>query len=234
MTNKKVEKNIIIYFIGLIVTLFAILGGDMVLKAELPANTKTQIDFGKQLQSLEKDLETGKLSLHQFDSLSIQIRLQKERNELFTEETRKLDKMPEWVKELGISVPEGMKFDKVFSEYTSVDDPTEGFNSVSLVYTGNYETAIAEAQRIAASAHLEDGGVHFVKNKSRNVTRNSMVNYLNYSLENANQDYLISVQVVPSGRLTIMVTDNKQLNERLLVYEPLNNRQNNAAKRKKQ
>jgi len=234
MTNKKVEKNIIIYFIGLIVALFAILGGDMVLKAELPANTKTQIDFGMQLQSLENDLETGKISLHHFDSLSTQLRLQKERNEQFTDEIRTLDKMPEWVKELGITVPEGMKFDQVFSDYTSVDDPTEGFNSVSLVYTGTYETAIAEAERIAASAHLEVGGVHFVKNKSQNVTRNSMVNYLNYSLENANQDYLISVQVVSSGRLTIMVTDNKQLNERLLVYEPLNNRQNNTAKRKKQ
>jgi len=34
--------------------------------------------------------------------------------------------------------------------------------------------------------------------------------------------------------LTLMVTDNKQLNQRLLAYEPMKNRNNRSSNRKKQ
>ena len=130
-----------------------------------------------------------------------------------------------------------MKFDPIFSNYTSIDDPSEGFNSVSLVYTGSYEQAIEQAEKIAVSAKLSAGRIFKAKGSpasKENVKPGSSASYLNYSLGNTNHEYLISVQVEPSGRLTIMATDNKQLNERLLAYEPLNNRQNSAAKRKKQ
>jgi hypothetical protein len=70
--------------------------------------------------------------------------------------------------------------------------------------------------------------------KNQNLSANPEISYLNYSLGNTNLDFLISIHVEPSGRLTIMVTNNRQLNERLLVYGPLNNRQNGSAKQKKQ
>jgi hypothetical protein len=145
--------------------------------------------------------------------------------------------MPDWVHSLGIIEPEGLKFDKIFSDYTSIDNPTEGFNSVLLVYTGSYEKAVEAANNLAVSAKLSIGGVFKAKGSPANTAmhkNNTEISYLNYSLGNTNQDFLISVQVEPSGRLTIMVTDNKQLKERLLAYEPLNNRLNSAAKQKKQ
>jgi hypothetical protein len=145
--------------------------------------------------------------------------------------------MPEWVTKLGISEPKGLKFDQVFSNFTSENNPSEGFNSVSLVYTGDYDEAVAQAGKLAEKAKLTPGG-NF-KAKGGPVSRmpgsnNRIVSYMNYSLSDMNQDFLISVQVEPSGSLTIMVTDKKQLDKCLLAYEPLNNRLNSALKRKKQ
>jgi hypothetical protein len=237
MTKVKVEKILVISFIGLIVTFFVGLGGNIVLKAGLPAlASKTEVNFEKRLQSLEDDLVAGNITKHEYDSLSDQLRLQIERDAAVHNDTHNPDRIPDWVGDLGISKPEGMKFDQLFSNYTSVDDPSEGFNSVSLVYTGDYDKALLEAVKIATNAKLSVGGVFKAKGSpfNRDVHKsNSGISYMNYSLGNADRDFLISLEVEPSGRLTIMVTDNKQLKERLLAYEPLNNRQNSAAKRKK-
>jgi hypothetical protein len=238
MLKVRIGKIIVISFIGLIVAFFAGLGGNFILQAGLPTSVpKTEFNFEKSLQILEDDLDKGTITKHKYDSLSAQLHIKMERRYLLQDESHNPDKMPEWVSKLGITEPDGMKFDPIFSNYTSIDDPSEGFNSVSLVYTGSYEQAIEQAEKIAVSAKLSAGRIFKAKGSpasKENVKPESSASYLNYSLGNTNQDYLISVQVEPSGRLTIMVTDNKQLNERLLAYEPLNNRQNSAAKRKKQ
>ncbi|MDO9254313.1 MAG: hypothetical protein Q7U54_02285 [Bacteroidales bacterium] len=238
MTKNKVEKILVISFIGLIVAFLVGLGGNIILKAGSPASApKSEVNFEKRLHSLEDDLEAGNITKHEFDSLSDILRIQIKRSEALTDKSQSTDKIPDWVIKLGIKEPEGMKFDLDFSNSTSVADLSEGFNSVSLVYTGSYEKAVEEAAKIAANAKLSVGGVFKaigspVKPSYKN--NNSAISYVNYSLEKADQDFLISVQVEPSGLLTIMVTDNKQLNKCLLAYEPLNNRQNSASKRKKQ
>jgi hypothetical protein len=238
MTNFKVEKNIVISFIGLIFVFLVGLGGNIVLKAGSPSSgTKTEVNFEKRLQSLEDDLVAGNISKNEFDSLSNQLHTQLERNAALQDESHNPDKMPEWVSKLGVTEPDGMKFDQVFSNYTSVDDPAEGFNSVSLVYSGSYEKAMKEAARIASDAKLAIGCVFKAKGgPSKFDGLNSIcgISYVNYGLSKTDQDFLISVQVEPSGLLTIMVTDNKQLNKCLLAYEPLNNRHNSKSKQKKQ
>jgi hypothetical protein len=238
MTKLKLGKFLVISFIALIITFFVGFGENLALKAGSPAAvSKTEIDFDKRIQLLESDLASGKITKHEYDSLSDLIRSNKEHREAIMGETHSPDKIPSWVTKLGISEPSGMKFDQVFSNSTSVSDPTEGFNSVSLVYTGNYETAMAEAARIASEANLKVGGVFKAKGspvKSQAEIANPGISYLNYSLGKTDKDFLVSLQVEPSGRLIIMVTDNKQLNEMLLAYAPLNNRQNSAAKQKKQ
>jgi hypothetical protein len=238
MTKLKFEKFLVISFIGLIITFFVGFGENIALKAGSPASvSKTEVDFDQRLKSLEGDFAAGKITRNKYDSLSGIVRAGKERTEAAKGDQQNPDKIPDWVCKLGISEPSGMKFDPVFSNSTSVSDPTEGFNSVSLVYTGSYETAIAEAARIAADAKLSVGAVFIAKGsplKKDTETANRGVSYLNYSLGKTNHDFLESVQVEPSGRMTIMVTDNKQLNEILLAYAPLNNRQNGALKQKKQ
>jgi hypothetical protein len=238
MTRLKVDNYLIIFFIGLIVTLLVGLGGNIVLKASLPASvSKTEVNFEKRLRLLENDLVSGNITIREYDSLADLLRLQIKRRNALQNENHNPDKMPEWVTKLGIIEPDGLKFDPVFSNYTSVDDPAEGFNSVSLVYSGNYEKAVAEATKIASNANLVSAGNFKAKGGpaiKNNASAKAGISFLNYSLGNTDKDFLISIEVEPSGRLTIMVTDNKQLNDRLLVYEPLNNRQNSAAKLKKQ
>ena len=238
MTKVNVEKFLVISFIGLIVTFFVGLGGNIVLKAGMPASvSKTEVNFEKRLQILEDDLVAGTISKPEFDSMADVLRMQKTTIEAVLDENHTPHKMPEWVRELGIDEPKNMKFDQVFSNYTSVDDPTEGFNSVSLVYSGTYDMAVEQASRIAVKANLSDGKQFRTKGspvKIKEPEANSVVRYTNYTLRNTDKDFLISVEVEPSGRLTIMATNNKQLNECLLAYEPLNNRQNSAAKLKKQ
>jgi hypothetical protein len=238
MTKVKVEKILVISFIGLIFAFFVGLGGNFALKAGLPTSvSKPEVNFEKRLHTLEDDLVSGNITKYEFDSLSDILRIQIKHSEALKDESHNPDKIPDWVIRLGIKEPEGMKFDQDFSNSTSITDPSEGFNSVSLVYSGNYEKAVEEAAKIAANTKLSVGGVFKAIGspvKPALSSNNKAVSYMNYSLEKADQDFLISVQVEPSGLLTIMVTDNKQLNDRLLAYEPLNNRQNSASKRKKQ
>ena len=238
MTNTKVEKILIISFIGLIVIFLVGLGGNLVLKAGLPESvSKTEVNFEKRLQLLEDNLVAGHITKHEFDSLSDILRIQIKRNEALNDENRNPDKIPDWVTKLGIIEPEGMKFDQDFSNSTSVNDPSEGFNSVSLVYTGSYAKAVEEAAKIAAKAKLPVGGVIKAKGspvRPRVTKNNPVISYMNYSLENTDANFLISVQVEPSGILTIMVTDNKQLNNCLATYEPLNNHEKSDSKGKKQ
>ncbi len=239
MTKVKVEKILAISFIGFIITFILLSGGTTSLTAGQPTLvSKTEVNFEKRLQTLEDDLVSGSITKHEYDSLSDLLRLQIRRSEALKEEKPNPDRMPAWVTSLGIHEPQGMKFDPVFSHYTFFTDPTERFNSVSLVYTGEYEKAVEEAARIAANAKLTlSGDFRAIGSPARNekaVKKNQVVRYLNYSLETNSQDFLISLQVDPSGRLTLMVTDNKQLNACLMAYEPLNIRENGDSKQKKQ
>jgi hypothetical protein len=238
MTKKKIEKIIVISFIGLIVLFLVGVGGNIILKAGSPeAAAKPDENFENRLQTYEDKLLAGKITLQEYDSLSGILRSQVKQSEALKEEPQTLDHMPEWVVKLGIGEPEGMNLDKDFSTFTSVDDPTEGFNSVSFVYTGTYEQALAEAAKIAQLKKLSANGNFIAVGsplKQKSVKSAKVVSYTNYSLGNSSQDFLISLQVEPSGKLIIGVTDNKQLNKCLLAYEPLNNRQNSVPKRKKQ
>lgn len=237
MTKEKVEKILIISFIGFIITLLVGLGGNFILKAGLPtSSSNSDINFSGRQLALEDELSSGKISRAQFDSLSDLLRVQLKNKEAISNNHSDPDILPSWVTDLGISEPEGLKHDAVFSDYTSVDDPAEGFNSIIMVYTGKYETAMNEAHKIAESAGLKIGGVFNAKGGPVNHIKDlkNGISYLNYSLGNADPEFLISVQVEPSGRLTLMVTNNKQLNSRLMVYEPLNNRINSKPNQKKQ
>ena len=238
MTKRKIEKIIVISFIVLIGIFLVGLNGNIVLKAGSPdTDPKPEVNSEERLRPMEADLQAGKITKHEYDSLADLLRVQIRGNEAVEDNTHTLKKMPAWVEKLGIPEPQKLAFDSDFSSFTSVDNPSEGFNSVSLVYTGTYTNAIEEAARIAASVNLTAGGNFVAKGspvKPQNQSHRKGVRYLNYSLDKTKQDFLISVEVEASGRLTLVVTDNKQLNQCLLAYAPLNNRENKELKRKKQ
>jgi len=237
MTKVKVEKVVVISFIVLIGIFLVGLNGNRVLKAGSPdSDPKSEVNIEERLRTLEDELESGKIAKREYDSLANILRVQIRGSEAVENEPHIIDKMPEWVTELGIPEPEGLRFDRDFSSFTSINNPSEGFNSVSLVYTGTYDNAVREAAKIAASAKLSLAGNFVAKgspSKKTTFLNKNVVRYLNYSLDNTKQEFLISVQVDLSGRLTLAVTNNKQLNECLMAYAPLNNRHNSEAKRKK-
>ena len=238
MTKRKIEKIIVISFIVLIGVFLFGLNGNIVLKAGSPdSDPKPEVNIEERLRPIEDDLQAGKITKQEYDSLADVLRAQIKGNMAVEDHPHTLDKMPEWVTQLGIREPQNLEFDRDFSTYTSVDNPKEGFNSVSLVYTGSYENAMAVAAEIAASTGLTEGGNFVAKgnpSKRAPVLKQNGVRYLNYSLDKAKQDFLISVEVEASGRLTLVVTDNKQLNKCLLAYAPLNSRESRDTKRKKQ
>jgi len=237
MTRLRDRKLLIISLIGTILTVFAGLSGDIVLKAESPAHsTKSDFNFNESLHTLDADLQAGKLTKITYDSLYLQLHAQMKRRETLQADNHIPDKMPQWVRDLGMPVPENMVYEPVFSEFTTQEYPSEGFNSVNLVYTGNYEEAVKQAAKIAEACHLSKAG-NFIAKGSPMVTETQEgsrpVSYLNYSLTHCDQDFLISVQVKPTGRMSISVTDNKQLTACLIASKPSNYRLNHQAKKKK-
>ena len=62
--------------------------------------------------------------------------------------------LPRWAKNLGLSEPKGMELDQPNSYETSIDNPNETFDSIDLVYRGDFETAKSEAARIAEEANM--------------------------------------------------------------------------------
>ena len=238
MIKLKIEKIFFISFIGSIIVFSALTGGNFVLKASQPVNISNDSFYiEKRLKLLDDQLSSGMITKYYYDSLADYLRMQIKQNSTMKNNLFYVPKMPDWVANLGITAPEGMKYDPMASVFTSVENPTEGFNSVSMIFTGNYDTAVKEAAQLASKAKVKiirsSAAIGCPANK-KGKTIKPVVKYLNYDLMNIDQDFLMSIEVEPSGHLTLMVTDNKQLNQRLLAYEPMKNRNNRSSNRKKQ
>jgi hypothetical protein len=136
--------------------------------------------------------------------------------------------LPDWAKALGLNEPRNMQLVPGMSQQTFAEEPSEGFNSVTLVYTGNYDTAMNQAARIAKIAKLPPSKEY--KELKKQVTRAGHGNklkgiaYMNYDLSTRDIDYLIYVQVDPKGMLTVSATDMKQMNKQLGKHMGIENR----------
>lgn len=234
MNKQLFEKLFIVSFFGILLTiLLGIIGYDS-LRAALPFLEKKNISPSSELMILEKKFMSGEISKLQYDSLTDNYKISVTAKNFNVSSAEVIKEMPAWLKDLGFVPPVDMVFESVFSNYTSQSNPDEGFNSAELVYMGNYDTALIRAKHFAEVFKLKK---HSLAPEINNLGKNSKfvhpVTYLNYQLLKPTGDYLISVQVLPSGRLSFMFTNNKQLNDRLLTYQPLNNRVNNTTNRKK-
>ncbi|MGB4654770.1 MAG: hypothetical protein WBH98_05010 [Bacteroidales bacterium] len=122
---------------------------------------------------------------------------------------------PKWLKNTGFKHPNNLTFEPYLSDFTSVNKANEGFNSVSLVYTGTYENALAYANFISDLYKLS----HF--NISDAIDENkAKIVFTNYKFADTNEElkYLVSVEITPKGKLTLMITDQKQLNKKIANY----------------
>jgi hypothetical protein len=122
--------------------------------------------------------------------------------------------LPEWARALGLSEPRGMVLDADYSQMTSAMNPNEGFNSVLLVYTGNYNHAMAEAKRIAELAQIplsKDYQLAVELAKTYSSTPIRGVAYMNFDPFVRDNDYNISITVDDDGMLTLSVVDVEQM-----------------------
>lgn len=123
--------------------------------------------------------------------------------------------LPRWARRLGLTEPTGMSFDQDFSQSTSERNEIEGFNSIILVYRGNYNVAMQQADIIAKTANIplsqdykdalqlkNEYGIETIKGAS----------YMNFKIgADNNPKYNISITVDDDGTLTINATDNEAL-----------------------
>lgn len=123
--------------------------------------------------------------------------------------------LPAWAKQLGLSEPIGMVLDQDYSQTTSENNDNEGFNSVTLVYNGNYDVAMKQAGIIAKKANIplsKDYEDAMILSEKYNIESIKGVSYLNFELgSDYNPRYNISITVKDDGILNINATDTHAL-----------------------
>jgi len=129
--------------------------------------------------------------------------------------------LPDWAKKLGLMVPVGMKLDTDYSQMTSAANKDEGFNSVILVYKGNYNTAMQQAALIAKSAKVPltkeyKTAFEMKKKFGEEIIKGAV--YMNFDLGDPVQPkYSIAITVSENGTLTISATDSKGMEKHLKI-----------------
>ncbi|MFZ4705510.1 MAG: hypothetical protein ACOYMF_05825 [Bacteroidales bacterium] len=136
--------------------------------------------------------------------------------------------LPEWAKQLGLVEPRNMVLIPGKSHMTSADEHDEAFNSVTLMYTGNYDTAMNQARFISQTAKLPlSKDYKAMRKQAEREGRGSRfkgIAYMNYDLSTRDIEFLVYVIVDDKGNLTISATDMKQMNEQLSKHEGVANR----------
>ncbi len=127
--------------------------------------------------------------------------------------------MPGWALNLGLTEPTGMNFDQDFSEMTSEYNDTEGYNSMVMVYKGDYNTAMAQASKIAHKAGVpisQDYKDAMELSEKYGIEAIKGALYANFEIgADDNPKYNISISVDEDGSLTITATDRKKMIEAL-------------------
>ncbi len=125
--------------------------------------------------------------------------------------------LPVWATRLGLTEPTGLQLDRDFSQSTSENNPDEGFNSVVLVYRGDYNQAMDQAKLIAERAGIPlSSDYEAARQLSEKYGTESIKGaaYLNFELgSEIHPKYNIAITVDEDGLLTITATDAKKLSE---------------------
>ncbi|MCK9290286.1 MAG: hypothetical protein WCR58_02645 [Bacteroidales bacterium] len=108
----------------------------------------------QELDEIETQLVRGEINREEYLIRSNEIKNAYGRKITIAGQAAIIQELPLWAKDIGLSEPAGMTLNQELSMLTNVNNPEEGFNSLLVVYTGNYQVAMKEAQRIAAQANI--------------------------------------------------------------------------------
>jgi len=97
------------------------------------------------MSDVRDKLMNGEISNEEADKL-----MDSAHNEAVEDFGRSADGFPSWAKKLGFDEPKNM----ILKSGEKADIKKEGYNAINLVYVGEYEIAMKEAEKIAKSANL--------------------------------------------------------------------------------
>jgi len=169
------------------------------------------------LSACSKNLNIKETKDYIWDKIALQEKLD------LLEQQKQNFNLPSRAKKLNISTPTKMTLDKESSYQTSED--VEWFNSMRFVYTGDYNTAMQQAEKIAKDAGIKISEefkmaqdiIQQMWSGSSNHMQDLMwdlkgIVYTNYSLtKNPESDNIISISVEENWTLEIVVTDRKNM-----------------------
>jgi hypothetical protein len=170
------------------------------------------------IDTLNSRLKHGILSRQQYDSLMAVYEARKSADAAALENVQPASGLPRWARDLGLPDPVGLHLDCARSQSTSDKYPDQGFNSVILVYTGDYGLVCTEAERLAKAANIPPRMVSRQKPVQKggdNFPVEHEILYTNYDLKTRMTGHLISIEAEYPGKLTVMATDMVQLNNKL-------------------
>ena len=177
--------------------------------------------LNKKLNDIEKRYKAGELTEEEAARLTEEINHKYSREIARRSNLNPALNLPQWAKYLRLTEPHGLKLDEDFSQQTSIDNPDEGYNSVILVYVGNYEKAMEQAKIIAEKAGIPISknyklAFKMAKKYGESFEEIKGITYMNYDFSNVNVDFKISISVNENGVLTINAVDVIQMNEYLI------------------
>lgn len=204
-------------------------------------------DILARTSEITQEYANGKLSLEEFNTLTAQLEAKYEEiididfDDIDDEDIRdaiddKFDEMkdtkkeaefwlPKRAKDRGLSEPEWLTLDTEESNVSSVD--VEWFDSVILIYNGDYDKSIQEAKKIAEKANIpvspefqaardalltmSDDQKILLDLWSEDILK--WIIYTNHSLLETNFDKLITISVDEEGELIIEAVNYEQMNK---------------------
>lgn len=108
--------------------------------------------LNKKHEELERKVESGELTREEANKIAEQVNKTYQREIARRSNLHPATKLPQWAADLGLTEPNGLIIDSDFSRQTSVND--EGYNSIKLVYIGEYQQAMQQAKTIAEKANI--------------------------------------------------------------------------------
>ncbi|MCF8228661.1 MAG: hypothetical protein K9G58_01350 [Bacteroidales bacterium] len=178
--------------------------------------TMELVDFlNNKLKQIEQKVAEGELSPEEGQYLANELNEKYRREIARRSNLNPATNLPTWAKELGLLEPKGMVLDHDFSKKTSVNNETEGFNSIKLVFKGDYNTALNQARLIAENAGIpmskEYAKAYEMAEKYPSAREKIKgVSYMNYELGETGLDHKISINVDENGKLTIIAVNEQQ------------------------
>ncbi len=178
--------------------------------------TMELVDFlNQKLKQIEEKVLSGELSRGEGNRLAEELNEEYRREIARRSNLNPATHLPSWAKDLGLIEPRDMLLDNDFSKKTSVNNEMEGFNSIKLVFEGDYNTALNQARLIADNAGIpmskEYAKAYEMAEKYPSAGEQIKgISYMNYELGDKDVDFKISINVDEKGKLTMIAVNESQ------------------------